>query len=263
MIDKWLEAFIEATAWEMTTPRAYGPFHLTFTVVGIALCFLIAWKLRGLGEKGNRILLLSVGGFLILTEIYKQLFYYYHIGDRSYQWWIFPFQMCSIPMYLCMIAPLLKPGRLQKGMYGFMTTFNLLGGFMAFIEPSGIVHGYVTLTLHAFIWHMMLIFIGVYLIMSERHATTRRDYLFAAITFIALSAVAFTINVLLWNVSGGTVNMFFVGPANSSLAVFSFFSEKVGWWFSTLLYIPVVCLGAYIIFTVTNVLKKAKRKSHA
>ena len=60
----WLSEFIQATAWEMTPPEAYGPFHLTFTFVGIALCAFAAWKLRKLGDKGNRILLMPLLFFL-------------------------------------------------------------------------------------------------------------------------------------------------------------------------------------------------------
>lgn len=256
----WLEQLIEQTAWPMEKPAAYGPFHLTFTLVGFAVCVLLAWRLRRLGERGNRVLLTAMGVFLMLTEVYKQLFYYYHIGGGQYQWWIFPFQLCSVPMYLCVIAPWLKPGKVQAGMYGFMTTFNLLGGLMAFIEPSGIVHAYWTLTLHAFIWHMTLVFVGFYLLASGRGAKTMGEYRQAAVTFVALAAVAFTINLLLRDVSNGSVNMFFVGPSNSSLIVFKQISEAAGWYVSTLLYIPTVCLGALIVFLPVYLYEKCKRR---
>ena len=244
----WLEHVIRSTAWPMEKPPAYGTFHLTFTVVGFAVCILLAYLLRRTDEKGNRALLTALGVFLMLTEVYKQLFYYYHIGNGSYQWWIFPFQLCSVPMYLCVIAPWLKRGPVQQGMYGFMTTFNLLGGLMAFIEPSGIVHEYWTLTLHAFIWHMMLVFVGCYLLATGRGAKTMAEYRAAALTFVALCGIAFTINLLLRQVSGGSVNMFFVGPSNSSLLVFKQISQHFGWYVSTLLYIPTVCAGAFVVF---------------
>ena len=161
-------------------------------------------------------------------------------------------------MYLCMIAPLLKPGKVQQGMYGFMTSFNLLGGLMALIEPSGIVHSYWTLTLHAFIWHISLIFIGLYLLASGRGGTSIQDYKAAAKTFVVLCGVAFAINLLLRDVSGGTVNMFFVGPSNSSLLVFKQISEMFGWYVSTALYIPAVCLGAFLVFLPAHLYAKKK-----
>ncbi len=256
MISQWMYA----TAWKMERPAAYGSFHLIFSVVGIALCVILAYFLRNLGEKGNRRLLLGLGIFLILSEIYKQVFHYYVFGNGSYQWWIFPFQLCSVPMYLCVIAPLLKQGMIQKSMYNFMMIFNLLGGFMAFVEPSGICHEYWTLTLHAFIWHMLLVFIGLYLAFSGRGGKTMKDYRYAAITFVVLCVVAFCINVIFRDVSGGSINMFFVGPSNSSLVVFKDISETFGWYVSTLLYIPVVCLGAYLIFLPFHLHSKKKQQ---
>ncbi len=253
-----LDKIFESTAWEMTPPPAYGLFHLSFTFIGIAVCILLAYMLRHLSERGHKIVLGCVGGFLILTEIYKQLFYYFYMSDNSYVWWIFPFQLCSVPMYLCIIALFLKPGPFRNGIYGFMTTYNLLGGFMAFIEPSGITHGYWTLTLHAYIWHMLLIFIGIYLIMSGHFAKTRKDYFHATLTFLALCAVAFSINVIFRDISGGSINMFFVGPSNSSLAVFKDISQKFGWYVSTALYIPTVMLGAFLVFLPAHLYAKKK-----
>jgi len=257
-MDALLDQFMTWTAWRMTPPRPYGLFHLSFTFIGFALCAFLAWKLRKANERTNRAILLGCGIFLLICEVYKQLFYYYHIGDRNYQWWIFPFQMCSVPMYLCIIAPLLKPGKVQKGMYNFMMIYNLLGGFMGFVEPSGIIHEYWTLTLHAFIWHMMLVFIGLYLAATNRGGKEIKDYKSATITFVALCCVAFCINVALREVSGGSVNMFFVGPSNSSLVVFKQISEAAGWYVSTLLYIPTVSLGAFLIFLPFHLYAKRK-----
>ena len=258
-----LEQWINATAWEMTKPRAYGSFHLIFTAVGFAVCILLAYTLRRMGERGNRIFLFSIGSFLMLTEVYKQLFYYYHMRGGSYDFGIFPFHLCSVPMYLCVIAAFLKSGKLRNGMYGFMTTFNLLGGLMAFIEPSGINHDHLTLTLHAYVWHMSLVLIGFYLIASGRCAKVKRDYWHSVVTFVSLCGVAFLINLSLRKVSNGGINMFFVGPGNSSLLVFKQISEWAGWYVSTLLYIPTVCLGAFLIYYPVHLYYKKKKTAIA
>jgi hypothetical protein len=140
-------------------------------------------------------------------------------------------------MYLCLIAPFLKEGKVQSAMYHFMTTFNLLGGLMAFIEPSGLVHEYWTLTLHAFLWHMMLIFVGFYLIASGRGAKTMRDYRSSAVLFLVLAAMAFIINLIFWVPSDGDIKMFYVGPAISPLAVFkeiaTFYPDVMFAWVDT------------------------------
>ena len=258
-----LAQWIEATAWEMTKPKSYGSFHLIFSAVGFAGCILLAYLMRNMGERGNRIFLFSIGSFLMLTEVYKQLFYYYHMEGGAYNFGIFPFQLCSVPMYLCVIAAFLKPCKLRNGMYGFMTTFNLLGGLMAFIEPSGINHEHLTLTLHAYVWHMSLVLIGFYLIASGRCAKVKRDYWDSVVTFVGLCGVAFLINLSLWRVSGGDINMFFVGPRNSSLVVFKQISEAAGWYVSTLLYIPTVCGGAFLIYYPVHLYYKKKKAAVA
>ncbi len=259
--EKALYNLLKSTAYEMTPPKAYGPFHLTFALVGFAVVFLLAWKFRNLDHKKGRILLFCVGIFLLLCEVYKQLFHYYCYGEIGYKWWIFPFQLCSVPMYLCLLAPILKQGRITKGMYNFMMIYNLLGGFITFFEPSGINLEYWGLTLHAYTWHMTLVFVGLFLTFSRFGGREMKDYWSATVTFLVLCIIAFCINVVFMDASGGSINMFFVGPANSTLIVFKDIASRFGWYFSTLLYIPAVCLGAYGVFLPSHLWEKNKAKT--
>ena len=242
-----IDTFMHWTAWSMEKPAAYGTFHLTYTFVGLAISIVLAWCLRKVGDKGNRVVLTCFGAFLALTEVYKQLFYCFYMGDHTYVWWIFPFQLCSVPMYLCLIAPWLKKGKLQRAMYNFMMLYNLLGGLMAFIEPSGIVHEYWTLTLHAFTWHMSLIFIGLYLFFSKRGGTGKEDFALSTKMFGGLCVLAFALNLALRKVSAGEVNNFYIGPTRSPLIIIKQISEATGWYVGTILYIPALILGAYLI----------------
>ena len=163
-----MQEFFQSTAWLMEKPTSYGAFHLIATVILMSLVFLGAYLLRNADEKQNRIILFSVSGFLILTEVYKILF---HITINPYNWGFFgsfPFQLCSVPMYLSLFCAFCKNQKINSWLYEFMFSVNMFGGIMAFIEPSGINHGYLTLTLHAYIWHALLIFLGLYLYLSKR-----------------------------------------------------------------------------------------------
>lgn len=259
-----MNAFIAAvrdllapTAWEIEVPAAYGPFHLTFMLLGFVFSGFAAWKLRKLGDRGNRVLLLAIGIFLVISEVYKQLLYELVVEpEPGYRWGIFPFQLCSIPMYLCLLIPALRPGRVQKSLYCFLMTYNLLGGFVAFLEPSGLLHGHWTLTLHALIWHMMLVFLGLYIALSGRGCRDNRDYRDATVVFCILCAVAFAINCGFWELSRHEIKMFFVGPGNSPIIVFQEISERFGWYVSTVLYIPCVCLGAFLIHKLLTFVNK-------
>lgn len=245
-----LDRFFESVAWPMEPFPSYGAVHISYTLIGFALCAVVAWKLRRIREKAAGGLLFSLGLILILSEIFKQFFYFFVMKDNCYSWNDFPFQLCSVPMYLCLIAPWLKEGRLKRGMYSFMVLYNLLGGAISFAEPSGLLHAHWFLTVHALVWHMLLVFIGLFLCFSGRGGNRRSDYVGATATFVALCGIAFALNCFVQFGLQDHMNMFFVGPGNSPIVVFKQFSEWFGWYVNTPIYIFAVSLGAYVVFCI-------------
>lgn len=245
-----LDSFFESVSWPMEPPPAYGAFHILFTLIGFAVCGFSAWKLRRVSDKAADHILFFCGLVLSLSEVFKQFFCYYVIADNSYHWGEFPFQLCSVPMYMCLFAPLLKPGRLKRAMYSFMVLYNLLGGAIAFAEPSGLLHGHLFLTIHSCVWHMLLVFVGLFLCFSKRGGTQKTDYRSATLIFVSLCAFAFLLNCAVQFGLGESMNMFFVGPGNSPIIVFKQFSHWFGWYINTPIYIAAVCLGAYIVFAL-------------
>ncbi|MEG0369488.1 MAG: hypothetical protein RR593_05755, partial [Hungatella sp.] len=98
-----MQHWIEQTALPMTVPAPYSPFHLLFSLIGILLAVFFAYIFsRHLQKKQLKILLFFCGILLAFSEVYKQLFLYYVVGQGCYDWWYFPFQLCSLPMYLCL-----------------------------------------------------------------------------------------------------------------------------------------------------------------
>lgn len=255
-----MKEFFEWTAWTMEKPTSYGAFHLIFFIGGLAVSILLAILLRKSNEKQNRIILLTCGIFLILSEIYKQLFYYYVVGHGNYQWWIFPFQMCSVPMYMLVVVPFLKEGKVKRSLYSFMATYNMFGGMASLIEPSGLCHEYWTLTLHAFIWHIMLVFIGLYLTISNRANNNLKDFVYALVSFGACAGLAEILNII-FKKQG--INMFYISPFQTSpIIVFTQINQKYGWLVNCILYLFALSLGSFIMFLAVVGVKKliAKRK---
>ena len=255
-----MKEFIESTAITMNTPKPYGLFHLLFFFIGLAVSVVVAYLLRKTNEKQNKIVLGIVGGFLILTEVYKQLFYYYVMPPvGQYTWWIFPFQLCSLPMYLCIALLFIKNEKVKSFLYEFLFTINMFGGIVSFCEPSGLNHPYLSLTLHAYIWHMLLIFIGLYLYFSKRACITAKGYLKAIAVFGISCIVAQILNISLRNKPG--LNMFYISPyVQSPLAVFSTFYAKYGWFVNMILYILALCIGSAIIYYLFYLFRKIKEK---
>lgn len=126
-----MEAFLNATAWMMTQPKPYGLFHIVMLVCGIPLTILLAWKLRNKKEHSYHRILFAAAVMLLIAEVYKQLFHFYIIDNKSYDWWIFPFQLCSLPMYLCLLLPFMKKKQMAD------SSGNLSHGLQSAWRPYG------------------------------------------------------------------------------------------------------------------------------
>lgn len=238
-------AFLQWTAWPMEKPAPYGAFHILLTLGLLSLAILAAWWLRNADDKTNRKVMATVGGFLLLTEVYKIAF---HMTVNPYDWYFwgaFPFQLCSVPMYLSLFCAFCRNEKVNRWMYEYMFAVNMVGGIMAFAEPSGIQHGFVTLTLHAYIWHMLLVFLGLYLYMSKRACTDAHSYKKAVVMYLGSCAVAQLFNVIF----GDKINCFYISPYRQSpLAVFKDIYAACGWLVNFVLMIIAIMLASAIIY---------------
>ena len=249
--------FLEWTAWEMTPPEPYGTFHLVFWLTGLPLALLAAFLLRKSTEKTNARLLFGIGLFLLLAELYKQLFYAFVVEDGQYRFDRIPFQLCSMPMYACLILPFLKPGKCRQALYTFTASFGFMGGFVSYFSPESMCLPYWTLTLHSFSWHMILVFIGLYLFFSGRAGNRLRDFPPAAAVYFCLCVVAFGINLLCYRCPGPDVNMFYVGPKPSPLVICRDIVARFGWAVNTVVYVSALTLCAFAFFSAYLLLRKA------
>ena len=213
---------------------------------------LILSRLCSLSETAFNNILLACGIFLCATELYKQLFLFYFINHRHYDWWFFPFQLCSLPMYLCLAIPFMPSGRLKNALCTFMLDFNLLGGAAALIVPEGFCHIHWTLTLHGYLWHCLLILIGLFICINGRFDASRRGFFDAAFCFLVFCCIATVINAL--PPGRGRADMFYITPyAPSSQPVFHDLSLRLGIWPANLLYLFTILAGASMIHWLSAV----------
>lgn len=255
-----MKAFLHWTAWAMEKPASYGVFHLLATAILLTGAIAAAWALRKADDRRNRIILGTVGFFLLLTEVYKIAF---HMVVDPYGWgfWgTYPFQLCSVPMYLSIFCAFCRSQKLNAWLYEFMFAVNMFGGIMAFIEPSGINHPYWTLTLHAYVWHMLLIFLGLYLYFSKRACLDKKSYRKAALTYLASCAVAQTMNVIF----AEKINCFYISPyVQSPLAVFKDIYAACGWVVNMVLLILAMTLASAAVYYIGYYFRVRSKKKVA
>lgn len=241
-------SLFQLTAWAMKTPRPYGPFHLILCAAGITTAALAAKRKAADGGSPYTVLFFC-GLMLAVSEAYKQDFLYYIVDNGVYDWWYFPFQLCSVPMYLCLLLPLLSHPRfhtVRQVFCTFLQDFGLLGGIMALAVPDGLMHPYVTLTLHGFLWHFLLIFIGLYCALKSLSEHGIWGYLKTIPLFLCCCAIATAVNVL--SHSFGNADMFYISPyyPNGQL-VFHQIALKIGTSAGNMLYLLAVMLGGGIV----------------
>lgn len=201
-------------------------------------------RLRALPDRTLDRILLGCGFFLAACEVYKQVFLYVVINQGHYDWWFFPFQLCSLPMYLCLAVPFLKDRRMKTVLYTFMQDFNLLGGIAALVVPEGFLHIHWSLSLHGYVWHVLIVLLGLLLGLSGRTELSGKGYLATLPVFGGACLTATLINVLA--PGHGQADMFYISPYHpSSQFVFHEIALGLGILPAHLLYLAAICAGGY------------------
>ena len=260
-----IERLMKATVYPIDRPAAYGLYHILFMIISLVIIISFCYLMRKNSEKTFRIVLISMGSFLILTEIYKQFYYLYAIGVEGYDWDMLPFQLCSVPMYISVVAGCMKKCKARDCILEYLVTIGFLGGIMAYLEPSGILHNDLFKLLHSSIWHAMLIWIALYILFTKNANLKIKDYPKALIVFVGVVVIATTLNLVFKDKASVGFNMCYISPfRNTPLAVFKdfdvFFKNVLGTYFgrivSIMIYLIGVSLGGFVIYLVSYYIKK-------
>jgi hypothetical protein len=245
----------------------FGIFHICAVIVSVLAAVIAAKRAAGFVVDPGRwaskdawlVKILQITGFVLAAlEIFKQLYLHFTSGSGAYDWWYFPFQLCSVPMYLCLFCAFCKNEKINSWLYEFMFSVNMFGGIMAFLEPSGIQHPIITLTAHAYLWHMTLIFLGLYLYLSKRVCNDHRSYFKGIIVYYIACAVAQSFNLIY----GDKVNCFYISPyVQSPLAVFKDIYAACGWFVNMFLLMLGITLASGAVYYIGYYFRvKAKKK---
>ena len=204
----------------------------------------------------------AAGLIMAASEVWKQLSLTYLVGEPgAYILWYLPFQLCSIPMYLCLLLLLTRNGKLTDLCSEFLCTFGLMAGIAAFFDTSGFRYDYPPLTVHSYAWHIGMILLGIYAgvdrILADRGFRSRSFFGVAGI-YLACCAVAEALNLTLDRF--GVINMFYINPHyRMEQVVFVRIAETLGNTWGILIYILAAILGASLMHLLWRALER-KRK---
>lgn len=127
----FFESFASILQAEWAKPVLFGWQHFLFLGLMVIAIILVCLFCKKLTDKQFRIIMLVLSLSLIILEICKQIsFAYRGNGNWKYEWKQFPFQFCSVPMYVMLLVACLKECKFRDHLCSFLATFGLLLGLL-------------------------------------------------------------------------------------------------------------------------------------
>lgn len=201
-------------------PGPFSWFHLLWIGIMIVACVLISLTVaRKHSAKADRAVISVCAVILIGCEVFKQLFWYAFYD--YYRFEIFPFQFCSVPIYVAIFAAVVPWDKAREIAYRFLAFYGIIGGLAVMLIPNAVLYTYfVPMSLHAMLWHAVLVVMGVYLIVSRGYGRHIREMYAPALVFLGFVALAIIGNVLVYKLHLGTpachegdkLSMFYISP---------------------------------------------------
>ena len=248
-----MQLFLEFLNGQMNQPELYGSFKASwFHYLALLLvCFgsvMAITRMKDISEKKLNRILMIFSITLVLFEVYKQvIFTYQAAGD--YQWYAFPFQFCSTPMYVGLAASLIKHKQIKHALLSFLATFGLFAGLAVVFYPSTVFISTIGINIQTMVHHGGMAIIGIGLL--AHHIKLKWSSLIqAALVFALLLGLAIGMNAIFntW-IQDGTFNMFFINPRfENGVPVLSLFQPLVPHAIFVLIYLFGFTLCASIVF---------------
>ena len=260
----FFEAILRFLDTQMTQPTPYGWFH----ILSLALTAAATVLLCRFGKKWDaRRVVLTTAIVVAVLEIYKQINFSFPYSDGirfDYQWYAFPFQFCSTPMYVGLLAGCLRQGKLRSSCYAYLATYAVFAGVCVMFYPVTVFTPVVGINIQTMICHGSMITIGIWLLYTGAVKLRHRTILKALPVFGVCVALAVCMNEIA-HASGllerETFDMFFISPYGTpSLPVYSLVQGVVPFPWCLMIYVLAFTLAAYLVLLAAMGIHALARK---
>ncbi len=262
----WLITTLDSS---MEEPTLYGWFHWLFLALTVIAAIFLCKRFKNADEKTVRKIILTISLISIVLEIYKQFNYTFSYENgvivADFQWYAFPFQFCSTPMYIGLLAALIKNKKVHSALSAYLATFAVFAGLCVMVYPVQVFISTIGINIQTMICHGSMIVLGVYLLYINYIKLEHKTILKAASVFAACVAIAMISNEIA-KISGllerETFNMFYISPyCEPSLPVYSLVQQVVPYPFCLIIYIAGFSIASYLILLFAMLIKKLSKKS--
>ncbi|MBO5476739.1 MAG: YwaF family protein [Clostridia bacterium] len=255
---------------EMPEATAWGWFHLMWVAL-IVISLIVLYKLKGkYSEKQLKAVLGTYGIVALILEVTKQLIWTFDYNSvtntftADYQWYAFPFQLCTTPIFVSILCLFMKRTKLRLSLLSYMAFVTILGSFMTVIIPDDCLVETILINVHTMWLHCGSLVVSIYLLMSGAVEINKQNFKNAIGIFIVFVILAQILNVGVYNsgiLGDETFNMFYISPYFiSSLPVFDTIQQAVPYPVYLALYVIALSLGACIVYMIAKVISSIINK---
>ena len=239
-------------------PTQFGLVHLAILAGIILASVALAFLLRKQPEEKLTRLIGVLGALMILAEIGKQWFvrrYVYPNGAT----WFFPWQLCSIAMYVSFLVPFLR-GKARDALLVFLGSFSLLAAAVALLVPGDMLRPQIALFCHSFIYHFVMVLESIAAICILSRRQKRAPFLPALVIFLVTAAISEAVNVVCHTFFGDrppVANMFNITPYHpTTQPVFHQIAVTLGILPEIIIYLGMIVLGSWGLYRLLCVRKR-------
>lgn len=255
---------------KMEEPELFGWFHITFLLLSFIAAAILCLLHKNASQERVRNITFGVAVAVIILEVYKQVNYSFSYADGNvtfqYQWYAFPWQFCSMPMYVGFLAGIFRKGRIHDCLCAFLSTYAVFAGLCVMFYPETVFIDTIGINIQTMICHGSMIIVGIYLLYSGyvklEHKTILKAipvFLVSVLTAVILNEIAFQLGLL----EEHEFNMFFISPhCEPSLPVYSLIQNFISYPWCLIIYVSAFTLAAYLILLVAmGITYLVKKKS--
>ncbi len=201
-------------AWAMP----YGWFHILSLALSVAAGVLLTKRYKAPTEQQVRRVLLVTAIVCLVLEVYKQVVYSFYLdGDVvrfRYQWFVFPFQFCSTPMYIGLLAGLTR-GKWHGCFAAYLASYAVFAGLSVMVWPTAVLTDVIGVNIQTMVCHGSMISIGIFLLCSGYVKTDFATFQKGVPVFVTVFLMALTMNEVAYRLgvfNYGEFNMFYLSP---------------------------------------------------
>ena len=262
--------FLHVLEAEMERPGNYGWFHLVALALVILVTFLLCRFARKISDRKFRLTVFLFWIVLVLFETYKQVIFSFNYNDGQptwdYQWYAFPFQFCSSPIYILPFIFLSQEDSvIRKAAVAYSATYVLFAGVAVMLYPNDVFVKTIGINIQTMVWHGSQVILGIWFLARHQRTFNLKFFLGGVIVFLCMTAVAMVLNMTVPNFIGGeTFNMYYISPLfPSTLPVLSIIYPLVPWIVFFLLYLIGYTLVAFLVYQIARIIQNLTVKKKA